>query len=102
MNRTFHPFRAPTWNGFKRFIEWRNRALIRHELRMSRSPILGGYHSVLKPAQRPLLPRLSIVAADQQTHQRPRLSQRGAFQVERPLASLPAWQQLKPRFSRHS
>ena len=36
MNRTFHPFRAPTWNGFKRyFIEWRNRALIRHELRMS-------------------------------------------------------------------
>jgi hypothetical protein len=36
MNRTFHPFRAPTWNGFKRyFIEWRNRAFIRHELRMS-------------------------------------------------------------------
>jgi hypothetical protein len=35
MNRTFHPFRAPTWSGFKRyFFEWRNRALIRRELRM--------------------------------------------------------------------
>jgi hypothetical protein len=32
MNRTFHPFRAPAWSGFKRyFVEWRNRALIRRE-----------------------------------------------------------------------
>jgi hypothetical protein len=36
MNRTFHPFRARAWNGFKRyFVEWRNRAVIRRELRVS-------------------------------------------------------------------
>ena len=36
MNTTFHPYRAPVWSGLKRyFVEWRKRALIRRELRMS-------------------------------------------------------------------
>jgi hypothetical protein len=35
MNTTFHPYRPPAWGGFKRyFVEWRQRALIRRELRM--------------------------------------------------------------------
>jgi hypothetical protein len=35
MNTTFHPYRLPVWSGFKRyFFEWRQRALIRRELRM--------------------------------------------------------------------
>jgi uncharacterized protein YjiS (DUF1127 family) len=36
MNTTFHPYRPPpAWSGLKRyFVEWRQRALIRRELRM--------------------------------------------------------------------
>jgi hypothetical protein len=35
MNTTFHPHRPPAWSKLKRyFVEWRQRSLIRRELRM--------------------------------------------------------------------
>jgi hypothetical protein len=35
MNTPFPPYRAPAWNGLKRyFFQWRERGLIRREQRM--------------------------------------------------------------------